>query len=53
MYTADEDIAHVARALYDWSDEGSCLAFYIAGMADRESPDGAKMYELYRQMEEE
>jgi hypothetical protein len=53
MYLADEDIAHAARILYDWSDEESCLAFYLAGMADRESPEGAKMYELYRQMGEE
>jgi hypothetical protein len=53
MYLTDEDIAHAARILYDWSDEESCLAFYLAGMADRESPEGAKMYELYRQMGEE
>jgi hypothetical protein len=51
MYLSDEDIAHVARVLYDESDETSCLAFYI-GMADPDSPGTAKMKEMYRQMGE-
>lgn len=52
MYLADEDIAHIARALYDWADESSCLAFYI-GVGDPESPALAKEIEIYRQMGEE
>jgi hypothetical protein len=52
MYMADEDIAHVARTLYDSSDESSCLAFYI-GVGDPESPALAKEIEMYRQMGEE
>ncbi|MFB0537078.1 MAG: SAM-dependent methyltransferase [Anaerolineae bacterium] len=52
MYMSDEDIAHAARVLYDWSDENSCLAFYV-GMGDPEDPAFAKMIETYRQMGEE
>ncbi len=48
MYLADEDIAHIARVLYDWSDEKSCLAFYI-GVMDPEYPGVAKGIEMYRQ----
>ena len=51
MYMADEDIAHAARTLYDWSDENSCLAFQV-GMGDPEDPSFAKMIEIYRQMGE-
>ena len=49
MYMSDEEIAHAARTLYDWSDENSCLAFYI-GMQDPEAPATAKGIELTRQM---
>jgi len=52
MYMTDEDIAHVARTLYDWSDDSSCLAFYL-DIADPESPITAKVIEVYRQMGEE
>ena len=52
MYMSDEDIAHVARVLYDWSDEGSCMAFFIA-IGNPEVPAFAKMMEIYRQMGEE
>jgi hypothetical protein len=51
MYLSDEDIAHLARVLYDWSDDNSSLAFYI-GVLDPESPEGAKLIETYRQMGE-
>jgi hypothetical protein len=51
MYLPDEDIAHLARALYDWSDGTSCIAFYV-GMAETDSPETAKVVEIYRQMGE-
>ena len=49
MYMSDEDIAHVARTLYDWSGEKSCLAFFI-GVQDPEAPATIKGMEMYRQM---
>jgi len=52
MYLTDDDIAHAARTLYDWSDEESCLAFFLA-VQDTEAPATAKMMEIYRQMGEE
>jgi len=52
MYMSDEDIAHAARVLYDWSDENSCLAFYVA-MGNPEDPAEAKVMEIYRRMGEE
>jgi len=41
MYLTDEDIAHAARTLYDWSGENSCLAFYL-GIANPEDPASVK-----------
>ena len=52
MYMSDEDIAHVARVLYDWSDDSSCLAFYV-GMSNPDDRAAAKVLEIYRQMGEE
>jgi hypothetical protein len=52
MYIPDGDIAHIARALYDWSDENSCLAFLV-GVGNPEDPAFSKMMEIYRQMGEE
>ena len=52
MYLTDEDIAHAARTLYDWSGENSCLAFYL-GIANPEDPASVKASEIYRQMGEE
>ena len=52
MYLADQDIPHVARTLYDWSDEKSCLAFYV-NVGSVDSPEGAKAMELYKEMGEE
>lgn len=52
MYITDDDIAHAARVLYDWSDEGSCLAFYLL-VTKTEDPAMAEVREIYRQMEEE
>jgi hypothetical protein len=52
MYMTNEDIAHAARTFYDWSDENSCLAFYVQ-VIDPESPASAKGIEMYRQMGEE
>jgi hypothetical protein len=49
MYLSDEDIAHAARTLYDWSDEQSCLAFFIA-VQDPDAPATKKGQEMYRQM---
>jgi len=51
MYLSDDDIAHIARTLYDWSDDTSCLAFFI-GMSNPDDPASAKMIEIYRQMGE-
>ena len=52
MLMADENIAHAARVLYDWSDETSCLAFYVGG-GDPESPTQIKGMEMYRQWGQE
>jgi hypothetical protein len=52
MYLTDNDVAHAARVLYDWSDENSCLAFYVA-MFDPDDPSMAKVVEMNRQMGEE
>ena len=51
IYMSDEDIAHTARVLYDWSDETSHLAFEIAGF-NEESPELAQVKEMYRQIGE-
>ena len=51
MYLNDDEIAHIARALYDWSDEDSCLAFYLQpGSTD--STAAAETVEVYRRMGE-
>jgi hypothetical protein len=51
MYLTDDDIRHAARVLYDWSDETSLLAFYIAtGSAD--DPATANLMEVYSRMGE-
>jgi hypothetical protein len=52
MYLTDEDIARVARVLYDWSDEDSCLAFYLQPGAT-DSAGAANAVDIYRQMGEE
>jgi hypothetical protein len=52
MYLTDEDIAHAAHTLYDWSDEASCLAFFLS-ISNPEDPSIAKHMEIYRQMGEE
>jgi hypothetical protein len=52
MYLSDDEIAHIARVLYDWSDEGSCLAFYVQP-GSTGSPAAARTLEFYRQMGEE
>ena len=52
MYITDEDIAHIASTLYDWSHESSCLAFYISGGKPGD-PAVDKMLDLYRQMGQE
>ena len=53
MYLTDEDIAYVARTLYDWSDESSCLAFYL-NVASVDSPEVAKVMEkVYKEAGQE
>jgi hypothetical protein len=52
MFMSDEDIIHVARTLHDWSDEKSCLAFFMPAQ-DPRSPATAKGVEMYRKMGEE
>ncbi|MBX3065256.1 MAG: SAM-dependent methyltransferase [Anaerolineae bacterium] len=49
MYLKDEDIARISKTLYDWSDQDSCLAFYMQP-ADMDSEAGRKVDELYKQM---
>jgi len=49
MFMADEDIDHIASTLYDWSDEKSCLAFYL-NMANPEDPAVAEQIEFQRQL---
>jgi hypothetical protein len=51
MYISDEDIAHAARVLYDWSDEDSCLAFNLT-IVDPGATPVTKAIELFRQMGE-
>ena len=48
---SDEDIAHIACTLYDWSDETSRLTFSVAVFKE-ESPEIAQIKEMYRQMGE-
>ena len=50
MYITDEDIAHIAQTLYDWSDQDSQLVFFLAMpiQGDLSSP-----METYRRMGEE
>ncbi|HUX75978.1 MAG TPA: SAM-dependent methyltransferase [Anaerolineae bacterium] len=51
MYLTDEEITHVARSLYDWSDEASCWVVYLmTGKADH--PNSQRVLEIYRQMGE-
>lgn len=52
MYLTDEDIAHSARVLYDWSDGKSCLAYFVP-MGDPDAPSALETRELYRRMGEE
>jgi hypothetical protein len=52
MYLTDEDISHATRILYNWSDESSCLAFYLQP-GSKESQAAAQAVEVYRQMGEE
>ncbi len=50
-FMTDDDLTHVARVLYDWSDEKSCWAvFLLEGNA--EHPIAKKALELYRKMGE-
>jgi hypothetical protein len=52
MWISDQAIAHAARTLHDWSDNGSTLAFYCQpGSTD--DPATARPLEIYRQMGEE
>jgi len=52
MYLTDEEIAHAARVLYDWSDEGSCWAVNRV-WGDPEDPAVAKVDEMFKQMGDE
>lgn len=51
MYLTDEDIARAARVLYDWSDDTSCLAYFV-NIGDPDSPMISQMAENYRRMGE-
>ena len=51
LFLSDEDIVHIAKYLYDWSDPGNCLAFNAQG-ADINMKDPAviKANNVYQQM---
>jgi hypothetical protein len=51
MYLKDDEIAHIARELYDWADEGSTLAFYVQPGSAEESDVGRGL-DVYSKMGE-
>jgi hypothetical protein len=51
MYLQDDEIAHIARTLYDWADKGSTLAFYVQN-GSMDDPIIAKTVNYYNRMGE-
>ncbi|MDW8068623.1 MAG: SAM-dependent methyltransferase [Anaerolineae bacterium] len=51
MFMTNEDIAHVARVLYEWSDEASCWAISLPE-GNPDHPGVRKVVEIYHQMGE-
>jgi len=52
MYLTDDEISHICRSVYDWTDDTSTLAFYLQP-ADMDTEQGRKVAELYRGMGDE
>jgi hypothetical protein len=51
LFLSDEDIAHAAQFLYDWSAPGSCLAFNAqAADVNTQDPAVIKALNIYEQM---
>lgn len=51
MYLSDDDIPAITKSLYDWSDDESCLAFYMQP-GNLETGIGAQINEVYGKMGE-
>ncbi len=50
-FATDEDIAHIARYLYDWSGPKSCWAFQAQGAGgDPNNPANIQVRKIYEQM---
>jgi hypothetical protein len=50
VFLVDDEVKHVARTLYDWSDASGCWVFNAQGAdANAENPAAARVIELYRQ----
>jgi hypothetical protein len=50
-FMTDEEIAHVARVLYEWSDQESCWAVFLME-GNPEHPIAKRLLEFYRQIGE-
>ncbi len=47
----DDDLAHIARALYDWCGPHSCWAFHAQGAdADPNDPSAMQVNQIYKRM---
>lgn len=49
MYLTDDEIKRISKELYDYSDDDSCMAFYLQPY-DPESEVGRQVMELYSKM---
>ncbi len=50
-FLTDNDVAHVAEVLGDWSDAGSCWAFHAQGAdANPNDPANMRVNQIYQQM---
>jgi hypothetical protein len=51
LWLADEDLAHAARALYDWAGPNSCWAFNAMGaVTEPDDPQVQQVGEIYARM---
>ncbi|MEA3337970.1 MAG: SAM-dependent methyltransferase [Chloroflexota bacterium] len=50
-FLTDEEIIHAVRVLYDWTADGSCLAFNAqVADANPSDPSGARVLKIYEEM---
>ena len=52
LFMTDDEVAHAARILYDWSGNKSCWAFNAQGAdanVDSEDPEAARGLDIYKQ----